>query len=411
MTKLKEEDETAIKKPIARRPGLSQHKSLSELLSGAVDDSSPADVSETAVIAIRPKTVRFKPTGKAEMLAPKSNATSNLIYKPIAKFVTSATLSVLASLGNNGINPRQEIAEAASCIKIPELKRNDELVNSEEDKSFLLPSNNEERASSDGHSWRKYGQKQVKGSEHPRSYYKCTYPNCLVKKIVERTLDCEIAEVIYKGEHNHSKPQGPVCDAAQIEVNSPVSNNQKADRIEGHTSESKDQISVESFAPLEFVGVSPRINEPVMDVLFDASASTSNDAEKGEWEEGSEALGADDDGFKSKRRKCEIQSLKAGSSEKATSEPGCGVQSNADSEIIGDGFRWRKYGQKVVKGNSYPRSYYKCTSPKCNVRKYVERTSEDPATFITTYEGRHNHEMPIKIANSEASNTRARNKS
>ncbi|XP_073036871.1 WRKY transcription factor 44-like [Primulina eburnea] len=411
MTKIREEDETAIKKPIARRLGFSHHKSFSELLSDAVEDSSPADVSQTAVVAIRPRTVRFKPTGKVEVLAPKSNATSNVVYKPIAKFVTSATLSVLANLGSNDVYPRQEIAEVGSCIKIPELKRNDVLENSIEDKCFLLPSKNEERASSDGHSWRKYGQKQVKGSEYPRSYYKCTYPNCLVKKMVERTLDGQIAEVVYKGEHIYSKPQGPACDAAQFEGNNPVSNNQKADRIEGHASESKDQISVESFTQSGFVGVSQRINEPVTDVLFEASASTSNDAEKGGWEEGSEALVAEDDGFKSKRRKCEIQSLKSGRMEKATSKPGNGVQSNMDSEIIGDGFRWRKYGQKVVKGNSYPRSYYKCTSPKCKVRKYVERTSEDPSTFITTYEGRHNHEMPIKLANSEASNTRTRSKS
>jgi hypothetical protein len=31
------------------------------------------------------------------------------------------------------------------------------------------------------------------------------------------------------------------------------------------------------------------------------------------------------------------------------------VQSSTDSEILGDGFRWRKYGQKIVKGNPYPR--------------------------------------------------------
>lgn len=45
------------------------------------------------------------------------------------------------------------------------------------------------------------------------------------------------------------------------------------------------------------------------------------------------------------------------------------------------------------------RSYYRCTSPKCNVRKHVERAIDDPGTFISTYEGKHNHEMSMKITN------------
>lgn len=58
----------------------------------------------------------------------------------------------------------------------------------------------------DGYNWRKYGQKQVKGSEFPRSYYKCTHPNCQVKKKVECSHEGHITEIIYKGAHNHGKP-------------------------------------------------------------------------------------------------------------------------------------------------------------------------------------------------------------
>lgn len=61
-------------------------------------------------------------------------------------------------------------------------------------------------SSEDGYNWRKYGQKQVKGSEYPRSYYKCTHPNCQVKKKVERSHEGHITEIIYKGAHNHPKP-------------------------------------------------------------------------------------------------------------------------------------------------------------------------------------------------------------
>lgn len=64
-----------------------------------------------------------------------------------------------------------------------------------------------DKPANDGYNWRKYGQKHVKASEYPRSYYKCTYHNCSVKKKVERSFDGRVSEVVYKGEHNHSPPQ------------------------------------------------------------------------------------------------------------------------------------------------------------------------------------------------------------
>ncbi|XWS32916.1 hypothetical protein CRYUN_Cryun22dG0031800 [Craigia yunnanensis] len=64
-----------------------------------------------------------------------------------------------------------------------------------------------DKPAEDGYNWRKYGQKSIKGCEYPRSYYKCTHLNCPVKKKVERSAEGQITEIIYKGVHNHEKPQ------------------------------------------------------------------------------------------------------------------------------------------------------------------------------------------------------------
>ncbi|KAK6146909.1 hypothetical protein DH2020_017821 [Rehmannia glutinosa] len=56
-----------------------------------------------------------------------------------------------------------------------------------------------------------------------------------------------------------------------------------------------------------------------------------------------------------------------------------------------DGYKWRKYGQKSIKNSPNPRSYYRCTNPRCSAKKQVERSIEDPDSLIITYEGLHLH--------------------
>ncbi|KAM3290176.1 putative WRKY transcription factor 50 [Capsicum chacoense] len=69
----------------------------------------------------------------------------------------------------------------------------------------------------------------------------------------------------------------------------------------------------------------------------------------------------------------------------------------SELEVLDDGYKWRKYGKKMVKNSPNPRNYYKCSNGGCNVKKRVERDNEDSSYVITTYEGIHNHESPHVI--------------
>ncbi|XP_015899582.2 probable WRKY transcription factor 24 [Ziziphus jujuba] len=74
-----------------------------------------------------------------------------------------------------------------------------------------------------------------------------------------------------------------------------------------------------------------------------------------------------------------------------TCRPRFAFQTRSVDDILDDGYRWRKYGQKSVKNSLHPRSYYRCTHPTCNVKKQVQRLSKDTSIVVTTYEGIHNH--------------------
>ncbi|WCJ44095.1 WRKY DNA-binding protein 33 [Euphorbia peplus] len=230
----------------------------------------------------------------------------------------------------------------------------------------------EQRRSEDGYNWRKYGQKQVKGSENPRSYYKCTFPNCPTKKKVERSLDGQITEIVYKGSHNHPKPQSTRRSSSSSSSALSSYNNNNDVQEQSIVTHSMDSAGTPENSSIS-----------VGDDDFDSHRSKSRSDEY------------DEDEPETKRWKTEGENegISAAGS-RTVREPRVVVQTTSDIDILDDGYRWRKYGQKVVKGNPNPRSYYKCTHPGCPVRKHVERASHDLRAVITTYEGKHNHDVP-----------------
>ncbi|KAE8725439.1 putative WRKY transcription factor 28 [Hibiscus syriacus] len=90
-------------------------------------------------------------------------------------------------------------------------------------------------------------------------------------------------------------------------------------------------------------------------------------------------------------------------------EPRFCFKTMSDVDVLDDGYKWRKYGQKVVKNTHHPRSYYRCTQDNCRVKKRVERSAEDPRMVITSYEGRHAHSPPRDLDDMNNSDTRLNN--
>lgn len=91
---------------------------------------------------------------------------------------------------------------------------------------------------------------------------------------------------------------------------------------------------------------------------------------------------------------------KAMKKQKRARQPRFAFMTKTEIDNLEDGYRWRKYGQKAVKNSPYPRSYYRCTTQKCVVKKRVERSFQDTAVVITTYEGKHTHPIPSAIRGS-----------
>ncbi|XP_074284518.1 uncharacterized protein LOC141609319 [Silene latifolia] len=81
--------------------------------------------------------------------------------------------------------------------------------------------------------------------------------------------------------------------------------------------------------------------------------------------------------------------------QKREKEPRVAFMTRSEVDHLDDGYRWRKYGQKAVKNSPFPRSYYRCTTSACGVKKRVERSCDDPAIVVTTYEGHHTHPCPV----------------
>ncbi|KAE8735835.1 hypothetical protein F3Y22_tig00000329pilonHSYRG00140 [Hibiscus syriacus] len=394
----------------------STNRSFSHLLAGAM--ASPG-----AKLPYNPMTARLwkwvlkmeSPFGISHQQAlAQVTAQAALVQSHVRTQPEYQTLSVAAPLEPSKPHPSINTEETSQQMPLSASDPQSSAVEFSEASQFdkkSQPSIAVDKPAEDGYNWRKYGQKHIKGCEYPRSYYKCTHPHCPVKKIVERSAEGQITEIVYKSVHNHEKPQlnkqakgggdGYTNSQANLEPGSQGvagNSNNLSEIVPAHSIPGKNH---ESTQAVELFGLS--------------------DGEEGCDEESREER--DDDEPNLKRRQVSdlfvtghgnFQFLNLRSFEsfvlfdcrnaageaavvlthKTVMDSKFIVQTRSEVDLLDDGYRWRKYGQKVVKGNPHPRSYYKCTSAGCKVRKQVERASSDPKAVITTYEGKHNHDVP-----------------
>ncbi|KAL9661805.1 hypothetical protein QQ045_026633 [Rhodiola kirilowii] len=196
----------------------------------------------------------------------------------------------------------------------------------------------QQRRSDDGYNWRKYGQKQVKGSQNPRSYYKCTFPSCPTKKKVERSFDGEITEIVYKGSHNHPKPQSTRRSSSNSQQLSVAQTN----NFNRHSPDVREQ-SLAVANQSDSAATPENSSISVGDDDRSSHKSTNNGGNEFQEEDEPNAKR-----WKIRENEGEIMSAPGC---RAVREPRVVVQTTSDIDILDDGYRWRKYGQKVVKGN------------------------------------------------------------
>ncbi|XP_009764282.1 putative WRKY transcription factor 29 [Nicotiana tabacum] len=150
------------------------------------------------------------------------------LYKPFYPVVGQNTL-MASSVSfpkepkeeQKGENEQQSFALVAAPAYVPKYKRR---KNEQKRVVFQLKA---EDLSSDKWAWRKYGQKPIKGSPYPRSYYRCSSSKgCLARKQVEQSCT-EIGTFIvtYTAEHSHSQPTRRNSLAGTIKTKFPTSNN------------------------------------------------------------------------------------------------------------------------------------------------------------------------------------------
>ncbi|XP_076930465.1 putative WRKY transcription factor 48 [Bidens hawaiensis] len=155
--------------------------------------------------------------------------------------------------------------------------------------------------------------------------------------------------------------------------------------------EHMDMLAFEDYAGASFSDLLQRPSSTMLETSEVVTNSSPISASSNEPENDFNHLKSDDDQQNTTNKQLKAKKKNP----KNQKEPRFAFVTKTEVDHLDDGYRWRKYGQKAVKNSPFPRSYYRCTSASCRVKKRIERSSENPWMVVTTYEGTHTHPCPI----------------
>ncbi|KNA12411.1 hypothetical protein SOVF_126230 isoform A [Spinacia oleracea] len=160
----------------------------------AVESSSHADVDDYQP-SDTPITTAAAASSSGCQVSPSVDQTSDVM--PPNPLASSSSSEDLADKNVGRAVVTAAVADTSKKVKKKGQKRTRQ-------PRFAFMTKSEVDHLEDGYRWRKYGQKAVKNSPFPRSYYRCTNSKCTVKKRVERSSeDPSIVITTYEGQHCH----------------------------------------------------------------------------------------------------------------------------------------------------------------------------------------------------------------
>ncbi|KAJ0242799.1 WRKY transcription factor 57 [Hirschfeldia incana] len=174
-----------------------------------------------------PHTIRFDTGLTPSSGVPSTVTTNTLPSTPSSSSSAAAALSVavtevstsnnLPATSSSSEDPTENSTASAAKAPEPPKKEKKKAQKRIRQPRFAFMTKSDVDNLEDGYRWRKYGQKAVKNSPFPRSYYRCTNSRCTVKKRVERSSeDPSIVITTYEGQHCHQTigfPRGGILTA------------------------------------------------------------------------------------------------------------------------------------------------------------------------------------------------------